>query len=732
MTSQVSTHGLVELAVLDIFADHSYQVPLYQRAYAWTVAEIHTLLVDIQDARRQSQIRSTGSRERKYYIGSLVVDTSYAGDDVIYEVVDGQQRLTTLFVILSVAPDVLGVTLQSLPHRDALLHQTWSALLADKLTYEGRHDAREDLRRLAQRGAQAIGSLQTDGIREAAKVILAAASLGAESEGAGTVSIANPVHSAAESPVFTAADLQYLLHHVVILRATLPPRTDLNHYFEVMNTRGEQLEKHEILKARLMSALVHDPVEQAIFSQIWDACSILDRHIQVQFSPGATSSPSERTAVFGESWDRFVPKSSAELFETLRGGRSQGHPTGSTDNADSRVDLSEILNGSSSSQPDSVNGTDADESGSYGAIIDFPNLLLHVLKIFREENFEWDVDIDSTPGHVRLEDKYLLEEFNPAEGNELGDRNPFDAEAVRDFAFLLLRTRFLLDTYVIRTQASLSGEQEENWVLHRAYGARQRGGKTLQLSARNTFGGGEFDDDDDSTAVQRQVLLLQSMFQVTDTRRQSKYFLFVILQWLNRQNHQSPVRGRDFINLLESSERDRLAALYRPDRVDLGTKVQNFLFNALDYELWKLASDRLRVDEVLNPRTEVGRLSAKALANGAGKFRFRYRTSVEHFYPREPALSEGHERLPSEVVDRFGNLCIMSRSENSKRSNLMPEAKAKQFASSGQSLNFQLMAAVAQDHKWNRTEIDAHGQAMTRLLEEVIDEHRRAAPESSV
>ena len=35
----------------------------------------------------------------------------------------------------------------------------------------------------------------------------------------------------------------------------MPKDTDLNHYFEVMNSRGEQLEKHEVIKARLMDVL---------------------------------------------------------------------------------------------------------------------------------------------------------------------------------------------------------------------------------------------------------------------------------------------------------------------------------------------------------------------------------------------------------------------------------------------------------------------------------------------
>ena len=54
MTIDAPADGLKKLSVKDVFADDRYRVPLYQRAYAWTMTEIHTLLIDIQDARKNS------------------------------------------------------------------------------------------------------------------------------------------------------------------------------------------------------------------------------------------------------------------------------------------------------------------------------------------------------------------------------------------------------------------------------------------------------------------------------------------------------------------------------------------------------------------------------------------------------------------------------------------------------------------------------------------------------
>ena len=79
-----------EFSVLDVFRGTEYRVPIYQRNYAWTKDEIEQLLNDIND------IDSTF--EGKYYLGSLIVNQLGAN---YYDVIDGQQRLTTLFLMLS-------------------------------------------------------------------------------------------------------------------------------------------------------------------------------------------------------------------------------------------------------------------------------------------------------------------------------------------------------------------------------------------------------------------------------------------------------------------------------------------------------------------------------------------------------------------------------------------------------------------------------------------------------
>ncbi len=71
---------------------------------------------------------------------------------------------------------------------------------------------------------------------------------------------------------------QYFLHNVHIIHYSVPKDVDLNHYFEVMNSRGEQLEKHEIVKSTL-SQYIKDKKELATFSRVWEACSDMNIYI---------------------------------------------------------------------------------------------------------------------------------------------------------------------------------------------------------------------------------------------------------------------------------------------------------------------------------------------------------------------------------------------------------------------------------------------------------------------
>ena len=78
---------------LTVFRDGFYEIPDYQREYVWTEREVGKLLEDITD-----QFRSNSPSE--YFIGTILV-SGMEGYKDHFEVIDGQQRLTTIFLIIA-------------------------------------------------------------------------------------------------------------------------------------------------------------------------------------------------------------------------------------------------------------------------------------------------------------------------------------------------------------------------------------------------------------------------------------------------------------------------------------------------------------------------------------------------------------------------------------------------------------------------------------------------------
>ena len=125
----------------------------------------------------------------------------------------------------------------------------------------------------------------------------------------------------------------------------------------------------------------------------------------------------------------------------------------------------------------------------------------------------------------------------------------------------------------------------------------------------------------------------------------------------------------------------------------------NFVFNYLDYLLWKREKDQ---DPVVK------------------EFEFTFRSSVEHFYPQHPM--DGHPTLDGDALHEFGNLCLISHSKNSRLSNFPPKAKLAHFSASIKqkaidSLKlYEMIKLVEESGEWGEYEIYRHKDEMLAVL----------------
>lgn len=264
-----------------LFSSDKYTIPIYQRNYAWGEREITQLIQDIVDFAKEKS-------ESNYHIGTLVVYKRNTGNSVIYETIDGQQRLTTLNILLSMIKREYS--------SDALDIKDWYSL---KMEFDCRPVSTETLQLIAQdeeKISYVDDKKYNHSIQQAYK---------------NTKKALKRTLKENKLPIESFYD--YLKKKVFILRVPVPHDTDLNHYFEIMNSRGEQLEKHEILKAKFLEAFKDDQDLSYAFNQIWDACADMERYVQYGFKVA------ERNVLFTPNdWNNLTCLTLDEISEKLK------------------------------------------------------------------------------------------------------------------------------------------------------------------------------------------------------------------------------------------------------------------------------------------------------------------------------------------------------------------------------------------------------------------------------
>ena len=224
--------------------------------------QIEQLLQDVFSAFNQNP-------KGNYYIGSLVVLKRSNGD---FEVIDGQQRLT----VLSLIAKILKINDEP------------------RLFYDSRPEVEEFFKAFYNSEDENcnIDYPQTAHLKNAIDFIKEI-DLDAENQ-------TGRINEAQEIIKQGVSFCQYFENNVILVRVEIPQDTDVASYFEIMNNRGEQLQKHEILKSFLLSKLEGKSPDE--FAKIWTACSQMDTPIQKLFVK------EDRRKYFGDNYDEFCFK----------------------------------------------------------------------------------------------------------------------------------------------------------------------------------------------------------------------------------------------------------------------------------------------------------------------------------------------------------------------------------------------------------------------------------------
>ena len=437
-----------------------------------------------------------------------------------------------------------------------------------------------------------------------------------------------------------------------------------------MNTRGEQLEQSDILKAKLMAYLQGDKKWQEIFSTIWDACRSIDGYIQMHFPKTL------REEIFGTYWNK-IPSQNINDYSKVSFShtQTQGYSIKEAIRTDFKITTED-------------NHKEEELKARFESIIDFSYFLLHTLRVFvHQENITSHTDLLDR----MLDDKKLVEDFECVIKNSTIIPRDF----VKRFIICLLRTRYLFDFYIIKREFVGDAAKDGRWSLKDICSYGQGGKKKALYRPTKVVAEGCWYNEQHN----EDILMLQAAMRVSYTSPKVMHWITELLIWLTDCFlGRSPEgwRYEDIVN--DVAKEPVIEFMNNKENIYLGVATPHIVLNYLDYLLWK---KNTKID-----------------------FDFEFRNSVEHWYPRNP--SEGSfpcwEDEGSNGVDRFGNICLIQRNVNSKFSNLHPSAKKSTFQEmiGKGSLKLRKMSEMttSDSRQWKEEACSIHEEEMVKLLKE--------------
>lgn len=660
---------ITTFSIENLFGSGNYVIPIYQRNYSWKEGQIVQLIHDINDYAKQNPLS-------KYYIGTLVVYERESEKEIYYETIDGQQRLTTLSILYTVLKNEYDLA-EELIHFKKIV-----------LSFENRIQSTNALN-FAFKGDFNTTIKYNTSIEDAYNII--------------KKELQNLFGKKDNVIEYFKTFVKYINQNVVLLRVKVPQETDLNHYFEVMNNRGEQLEKHEVLKSLLLSYLdkISDETEREesklVFNMIWEGCSQMERYIQYCFEKD------QREKVFGYHWDGLMVGSFDELRTKLDFKvKSSDIDEQQLERELEGVAIDEIIR---NLKYDKVVYDGSSETAErFNSVINFQNFLLHCLLIQTK-------DKDAT-----LDDKKLISNFDFLKNESDVERIYF----VKNYAFTILKAKFLMDQYVIKREFI---NNKEAWSLKRLYYYNDK-----SQSYINTF---------DSTNVEvdsRDIILLLSMFHTVAPNMMYKHWLNASLSYLY-ENYSSTERIsiEDYkVYLLLIAKQlvfNRFIAKQQVEYFDIIYGTPSLLINEQNLDWGKLRYDRVEnnlvfnyIDYLLIKDVQAGNTYyIKEVNKFVNNFEFKFRSSVEHYYPQNP--KEGFEKLEDGFLHSIGNLTLISHSKNSAMNNYMPKAKKEHYRNGqdADSVKQYIMFNKYPDLGWGEKEIKQHEEEIINLLRNQIN-----------
>ena len=642
-------------------SEYSFSIPTYQRPYVWGDEQLKKIIDDFYKSYLQDP-------EKPYYISTLITkdstlitkDNGENGKQA--ELIDGQQRFTTLWLIaLVISRQTKDSDIKKFLKKDNKL----------RLSFEIRSEVYDYLNYLLEEDQQAKDKVVKDveSYPYLENITKAVKSIDGFLRDALTAGNDN---DSFEDELENFGNFIY--SKVFFIKNTTPPNTDLNKLFSTINNSGVQLEQSDIVKANLLKVIGE---EKVLYSKIWEACENMNNFFERN---ARTSFPASKW----ESIDltKYVEFSAATFEYSTDTPNSNGEKNSCFKIDDIDINAKDNYPFNKKTYEDESNHNSEDIYCR--SIISFEQLLLHAYRLhLKAENKE---DFTGT-----FHTNRLIEVFKELE-------NRSDSEEVKRFIKLLWKVRYLFDKYIIKWVSDTNTKNETLEIVNFTRNENSYYSRTNYEKSNN--------------------LMLQSVLYFTgDYLRQ--YWLSSYLDYLYYNHNDKTPKCKTHLDYLESL--DNIFSLTKNltnkelswkmmNQIDdfesdlniegyleqaHGTGFKHYWFYKLEYILWK----------------NWGKTDGEKFKTDDEKFknyRITSKNSVEHIYPQNPENETQNPKLAAEDLNSFGNLVLLSVSQNSEYSNKPFSVKKSMFQEKRDSYDTLKSFYIFSNDEWDKDKICEH------------------------
>lgn len=645
-------------------------IPPYQRLYAWDKEQIKILLDDFKNCMNDNN--------KSHFIGNVVV----ANNEDNFELVDGQQRLSTIF-FLCVYMCFKNNKMQE-AKGDFEKAYKFAFVKKDKEEKCRIHmPIRED-------DENAIWDYDFD--KTNANIKLAFDCFAEYFKKADDC--CDESLKKAELKSFC----DFIFTNVKFNLVILGDQVELNKYFVRMNNTGVQLDGTDILKARLLK-LISDYEENQNNTNKTSDC-------ENKKSKDKTSKESKATK-YARIFDECSQMNYFSDFSFI---------DNNTNTNTTKPTIENIIKNKQDLQNYSNNDKDRAE---FESIIDFPTFVLHVFKILSRQ--------ESTKNYFKSQisikkDKFLENTWDCLEFN-----NNCGAKIAIKTIRALKKYRIIFDTFMIKRKSDDDENiyklwnKNNNWsevseandlaIIQNYLRVARRGDNTnyhhflthyLEFCKNEIMSKEEISRDNclAKLKIRGNADKLRNYLKSIDD-------FLAIKQFKNENNPEK--NTKNLIDIISDKSFNEISSEEQTDITNLNfnnTDKPNFNFlnygtNTPHYWFYRLEY-YLLINEDKN---------SDKYSNYKENYRFRYLNSIEHIHAQN--IANGN-RFSDDVLHSFGNLALISSSENSSLSN-KPFLVKKDWFKNNNIMNLKLFK-VFENENWNEEKAKDHQEKMLEIL----------------